>query len=404
MPGPVFAVATGDTKGPELHYVADRVRQAGAEVITVDVGTTDHASQADVTPDQVAAHHPDGPDAVTSDDRGEAVTAMGEALVAFITSREQVGGIIGMGGSGGTALITPAMRALAVGIPKVMVSTVASGDVSPYVGPSDIAMLYSVADVAGLNRITRMVLGNAAAAIAGMATAPPAPSSDDIPAVGITMFGVTTPAVHHVTDLLGDDREALVFHATGTGGQSMEKLVASGLVEGVIDLTTTEVCDELMGGVFSAGATRFDTYVDHPVPYVGSVGALDMVNFGARDTVPQRYEDRTFHIHNTNVTLMRTTAEENARMGTWIADKLNAMPGPVTFFLPEGGVSMLDAPDQPFFDPEADAALFDALEARFEPGDDHQLVRLAHHVNDEAFARAVVAAYRALTASTSTST
>lgn len=398
MPGPVFAVATGDTKGEELAWVADRIRAAGVEVVVVDVGTSSHDSTADVTPQQVAAHHPDGPQAVASQDRGEAVTAMADALVGFITSREEVGGIIGLGGSGGTALITPAMQALPVGVPKVMVSTVASGDVSPYVGPSDIAMMYSVADVAGLNRITRTVLGNAAAAIAGMAATEAPAVDDDVPAVGITMFGVTTPAVQQIVELLGDQREALVFHATGTGGQSMEKLVASGLIEGVIDLTTTEVCDELMGGVFSAGPTRFDVYTDHPVPYVGSVGALDMVNFGARDTVPERYADRLLHVHNANVTLMRTTAEENARMGAWIAAKLNAMPGPVTILLPEGGVSMLDAPGQPFEDPDADAALFEALETNFVPDDTHTLARLPHHINDEAFARAVVDAYTDLAA------
>lgn len=397
MAGPVMVVATGDTKAQELEFVAERVREAGVEALVVDVGTTDHDAVGDVGPDDVAAFHPDGPEAVSSSDRGEAVTAMALALEQWVTARDEIGGIIGLGGSGNTALVTPAMRALPVGVPKVMVSTVASGDVAPYVGPSDIAMMYSVADVAGLNRITRTVLANAAAAVAGMATRSPLPAADDVPAVGITMFGVTTPAVEQVTELLGDDREPLVFHATGTGGKSMEKLVSSGLVEGVIDLTTTEVCDELMGGVFSAGPDRFDVYVEHPVPYVGSVGALDMVNFGARDTVPDRYDDRLLHVHNANVTLMRTTPAENERMGSWIADKLNAIVGPVRFLLPEGGVSMLDAPDQPFHDPEADAALFDALEAGFEPGRDHELVRLPHHVNAPEFAAAVVDAYRDLT-------
>ncbi len=396
MTGPVYVIGTGDTKGAELHYVAQLVRDAGVVAVVVDVGTTDHPTTGDVAPDDVASHHPDGAEAVRVDDRGEAVTAMAVALEHWLGERE-VGGVIGLGGSGNTALVTPAMRSLPVGVPKVMVSTVASGDVGPYVGPSDIAMMYSVADIAGLNRITRTVLANAAAAIAGMAARPPLDDDRDVPAVGITMFGVTTPAVEQVVDLLGDDREPLVFHATGTGGRSMEKLVASGLVEGVIDLTTTEVCDELMGGVFTAGPGRFDVYADHPVPYVGSVGALDMVNFGARDTVPERFDDRLLHVHNANVTLMRTTPEENARMGAWIADKLNAIAGPVRFLLPEGGVSMLDAPDQPFHDPEADAALFDALDEGFEASDDHHLVRLPHHVNDPAFARAVVAAYHDLT-------
>ncbi|MBY5164158.1 Tm-1-like ATP-binding domain-containing protein [Salsipaludibacter albus] len=393
MSGPVLVVATADTKGDELAFVADRVRATGLVVVVVDVGTSGHASSADVTPDDLAEHHPDGPGAVASDDRGEAVTAMGDALAAWVAGLDEVGGIIGLGGSGGTALITPAMRGLPVGVPKVMVSTVASGDVAPYVGASDIAMVPSVADVAGLNRITRVVLANAAASIAGMVAADPPAGHDDLPAVGITMFGVTTPAVQAITGLLGDGHEPLVFHATGTGGRSMEKLVSSGMLASVIDLTTTEVCDELMGGVFTAGPTRFDVYADHPVPYVGSVGALDMVNFGARDTVPEHYDDRLLHVHNANVTLMRTTVEENARMGAWIADKLNAVAGPVRFLLPEGGVSMLDAPGQPFHDPRADAALFDALEDGFTATDDHRLVRLPHHVNDDAFAEAVVAAH-----------
>lgn len=393
----VYVVATGDTKAAELGFVADRLRDDGVDVVVVDVGTTDHDPVGDVSPDDVAAHHPDGPEAVAVGDRGAAVTAMGTALRHFATDRDDLDGIIGLGGSGNTALVTEAMRALPIGVPKVMVSTVASGDVAPYVGPSDITMMYSVADVAGLNRITRLVLANAAAAIGGMATATPPEAARDVPAVGVTMFGVTTPAVEQVVDALGEDREALVFHATGTGGRSMEKLVASGLVEGVIDLTTTEVCDELFDGVFSAGPDRFDVYADDPVPWVGSVGALDMVNFGARDTVPERYDDRLLHVHNANVTLMRTTPDENAEMGSWIAAKLNAAAGPVRLLLPEGGVSMLDAPDMPFHDPDADAALFDALEADFATSDDHRLERLPHHVNDAAFADAVVAAYHDLT-------
>lgn len=399
--GTVYVVGTTDTKGTELGYVRDRVIEAGVEAVVVDVGTSGSPGTADVTAEEVAAYHPGGASAVFGDDRGKAVTAMGVALERYLADvdglAEGNGGVIGIGGSGGTALITPAMRALPVGVPKVMVSTVASGDVSAYVGPCDITMMYSVADVAGLNRITRTVLGNAAHAVAGMVAHPIPVTDDDRPAVGLSMFGVTTPAVTLLVERLGDAVEPLVFHATGTGGQSLEKLVSSGMITAVIDLTTTEVADLLVGGVMSAGETRLDVYATHPVPYVGSCGALDMVNFGARDTVPEQYVDRLFLEHNAQVTLMRTTVEENAEIGTWIAAKLNAMAGPVAFFLPEGGVSMLDAPGQAFHDPLADAALFDAIERDFAATPDHRLVRVPFNINDPEMADALVAAYRELT-------
>ncbi|MEO6881582.1 MAG: Tm-1-like ATP-binding domain-containing protein [Mycobacteriaceae bacterium] len=396
--GVVYVIGTADTKGAELAYARDRVLATGVDAVLVDVGTSrTRPSTADVTPETVAAHHPDGADAVFGDDRGAAVTAMSVALRYYLTGVDDLGGVLGLGGSGGTALITPAMRALPVGVPKVMVSTVASGDVSAYVGPADIAMMYSVTDVAGLNRITRTVLGNAAHAVAGMVANTTPEVTDDRPVVGLTMFGVTTTAVNQVVERLGDQVEALVFHATGTGGQSLEKLVSSGMVGAVLDLTTTEVADHLLGGVFSAGETRMDVFAEVAVPYVGSCGALDMVNFAARDTVPERFAGRLFHEHNAQVTLMRTTAEENARMGAWIAAKLNACTGPVRFFLPEGGVSALDAPGQAFWDPEADAALFDAIERDFETTSTHQLIRLPHNINDPEMADAFVAAYTELT-------
>jgi uncharacterized protein (UPF0261 family) len=258
------------------------------------------------------------------------------------------------------------------------------------VGPSDIAMVYSVTDVAGLNQISRKVLGNAAHAMAGMLTNAIPSADGGRPAIGLTMFGVTTPCVNQVVDLLDDTYDCLVFHATGTGGQSMEKLVDSGEVAGVIDTTTTEVCDLLMGGVFSAGEDRMGAIARSGVPYVGSCGALDMVNFGAIDTVPEKYADRNLYVHNPQVTLMRTTADENARIGEWIAQKLNACEGPVRFLIPEGGVSLIDAPGQPFHDPRADAALFDALERHWQDAPDRRLVRVPHHVIDPEFARALV--------------
>src|SRR5688572_10908157 len=299
----IYAVATMDTKGQELAYVADRVRAAGAAVVTVDVGTqAEPTVAADVSRRQVAACHPGGEDAVLRhDDRGRAVTAMGEALEQFLLREHAAGrvaGVIGIGGSGGTALVAPAMRALPVGLPKVLVSTVASGNTAPYVGATDITMMYSVVDVAGLNRVSKEVLANAAHAIAGMVTHPHG-ADDTAPAVGMTMFGVTTPCVTAARRLLeGRGFDCLVFHATGTGGRAMEKLVASDLVRGVLDITTTEVADEVVGGVFAAGPARFGVILEKQVPYVMSVGALDMVNFGAKDTVPRQFKDRRLHVHN----------------------------------------------------------------------------------------------------------
>jgi uncharacterized protein (UPF0261 family) len=395
-----YVIGTCDTKGPELAYIKGLLEAAGVRSVLVDVGTRSDGAGADVSPQEVAACHPDGAGAVFSDDRGAAIAAMASALAAFMASRDDVGGAIGAGGSGGTALISPALRALPVGTPKVLVSTVASGNVGPYVGPADICMVYSVTDVQGLNSISRRVLGNAAHALAGMMRhAIPSSPQPDKPALGLTMFGVTTPCVQQVAGALEADYDCLVFHATGTGGQSMEKLVDSGLIAGVIDVTTTEVCDLLMGGVFSAGEDRLGAIIRTGVRYVGSCGALDMVNFGAMDSVPERYRGRNLYVHNPQVTLMRTTAEENVRMGTWIADRLNRMQGPVRFFLPEGGVSLLDAPGQPFHDPKADAALFETLEAKVVPSANRRLVRVPGNVNDPAFAAALVTALREIAAS-----
>jgi uncharacterized protein (UPF0261 family) len=323
---------------------------------------------------------------------------MAVALEAYVRSRDDVDGIVGIGGSGGTALITPAMQALPVGVPKVMVSTVASGNVAPYVGAADIAMLYSVTDVAGLNRISRVVLGNAANAVAGMVANPVPPSESDRPAVGLTMFGVTTPLVTQLVDTIGGRYDALVFHATGTGGRSMEKLVGSRMIDAVLDMTTTEVADLVVGGVFPAGPDRLDVIGATGVPYVGSCGALDMVNFGAKDTVPAQFSDRLLHVHNPQVTLMRTSAAENVEFGEFIAGKLNACEGPVRFLLPEGGVSLLDAPDQPFWDPAADAALFTTIEKRVEQTENRKVLRVAANINDPAFAAAVLTEFEEVTA------
>ena len=390
-----YVVGTFDTKGDELRYVADAVRDVGdgVDVVLVDVGTTGSAGGVDVTASDVAAHHPDGAEAVWSTDRGRAVSAMSIALEHFVVAHlADIDGMIGAAGSGGTALVTPAMRALPVGVPKVMVSTVASSDVSPYVGPADIAMMYSVTDVAGLNRISRVVLANAAHALAGMMSFEVSVSGDgELPAIGLTMFGVTTPLVTHLSERLADRFDPLVFHATGTGGRSMEKLVDSGLIAAVLDMTTTEIADHLVGGVFSAGPDRLGAIARTGVPYVGSVGAVDMVNFGGIDTVPERFRDRLLHVHNPQVTLMRTTPEENVAIGTFIADQLNRCDGPVHVLLPEGGVSMLDAPGQPFHDPDADAALFDTIEERLATSPTRVVERVDANINDDAFAERVLA-------------
>jgi uncharacterized protein (UPF0261 family) len=255
-----------------------------------------------------------------------------------------------------------------------------------------------VTDVQGINRISEKVLANAAHALAGMIAHPPPEQTSTKPAVGLTMFGVTTPCVQAVTKRLADDWDCLVFHATGVGGQSLEKLADSGLLAGVIDVSTTEVADEIVGGVLSAGPERLDVFARHAIPYVGSVGALDMVNFGAFDTVPERFKGRRLYRHNPTVTLMRTTADECRAIGDFMARKLNAMRGPVRFLIPEGGVSAIDKPGGPFHDPEADRVLFDTIASQFRAGPDRQLKRLPHHVNDEAFADALVAAWRELAA------
>jgi len=388
-----YVAGTFDTKARELFFIRQCLEKLGLRVVTVDLSTGGKPSPASVHPREVARHHPDGEAAVFSGDRGSAVAGMALAFEHYVLTRRDLGGIISAGGSGGTSLATSGMRALPIGVPKVMVSTMASGDTRPYVGPSDICMMYSVTDVQGINRISEKVLANAAHALAGMVTHPPAESAITKPALGLTMFGVTTPCVQAVAKRLQEDFDCLVFHATGVGGQSMEKLVESGLLAGVIDVSTTEVADEIGGGVLSAGATRMDVFARHALPYVGSCGALDMVNFGGWDSVPERYRSRKLYRHNPTVTLMRTTVEENRAIGEFIATKLNAMKGPVRFLIPEGGVSAIDKPGQPFHDPDADKMLFSTLEQHFRAGPERRLIKLPHHINDEAFADALVAAW-----------
>jgi uncharacterized protein (UPF0261 family)/ABC-type branched-subunit amino acid transport system ATPase component len=385
-----YIAGTFDTKARDLLFIKSCLDRQRLRTITVDLSTSRKPSPAAISPTEVARHHPKGSGAVFTGDRGSAVAGMAEAFTRFIAKRRDVGGIISAGGSGGTALVTPAMRSLPVGVPKVMVSTVASGNVRQYVGPSDICMMYSVTDVAGINRISASVLSNAAHALAGMIGFRQEADRARLPAIGLTMFGVTTPCVQAVAKALKARYDCLVFHATGTGGQSMEKLAESGMLEGVIDVTTTEVADFLMGGVMSAGEDRMGAIIRSKIPYVGSCGALDMVNFEAMETVPEKFKDRNLYQHNPQVTLMRTTAEENRMIGRFIAAKLNQMEGPVRFLLPLKGVSLIDAPGQPFHDPATDRMLFDTLESEFLSAPNRRLMKLDMNINDPAFAQALV--------------
>jgi uncharacterized protein (UPF0261 family) len=392
----VYVIGTMDTKGRELRFAADCVRRAGARAVLVDVGTKSAGDGADVTAAEIAAHHPDGAGAVLGlNDRGAAVAGMAEALTRWLAARADIGAVLGLGGSGNTALVTQAMRALPIGTPKLMVSTVASGNVAPYVGPSDLALMYSVVDVAGINGISRRVIANAAHAAAGMAlNAPPAAAAAEKPGIGMTMFGVTTACITALREALEAEYECYVFHATGAGGQSMEKLADSGLVSALIDITTTEVPDHLFGGVFPCTEDRFGAAIRTRLPYVGSVGAVDMVNFGAKDTVPAHHAGRNLYVHNTQVTLMRTTPEENRAIGRFIVERLNRMEGPVRFLLPLGGVSAIAVPGMPFHDPAADAALFETIRSGFVPAPNRKLIEVEAPINDRAFADAVLAAFR----------
>ena len=396
----IYVCGTLDTKGDELRYMRDIIKNAGLEVQLVDLSTSGGTSSAEVTPQVVASNHPRGTAGVFTSDRGTAVAGMTVAFERWMKAQESVAGVIGAGGSGGTALVAPAFRSLPVGVPKVLISTVASGNVEQYVGPSDILMMHSVADVQGINSITREVLANGAAALVGMAATRKAMAEqekpEDKPAVGLTMFGVTTPCVQALTAALDDDYDCLVFHATGVGGRSMEKLMDSGMLSAIIDMTTTEVCDMVAGGVFAATEDRFGASIRAGLPYIGSCGALDMVNFAAPETVPEKYRHRNLYEHNPQITLMRTTVEENITMGKWIGERLNQMTGPVRFFLPEGGVSLLDAPGMAFHDPEADKALFNALEETVNQTSERQLIRLPYNINDPEFAAEVIKTFNGL--------
>ncbi|KAJ7542795.1 hypothetical protein O6H91_09G012600 [Diphasiastrum complanatum] len=414
----VLCVGTMDTKGREVRYLADQLSLALSrflppsllvQVMVVDVSTAQQVSVeiGDICREEVLAHHPISnlqSISALSNERAVAVSTMSAALEKFLQDftsiRGEVVGAVGLGGSGGTALIAPAFRGLPIGIPKVIVSTVASGNAAPYIESSDLTLFPSVVDIAGLNSVSRCILSNAAAAVAGMAASRVmklAFSDNEVhgrPTVGMTMFGVTTPCVNQVREKLEKNGyEILVFHATGTGGQAMEEMVAQGFIQGVLDVTTTEVADHIVGGVMACRSDRFKTILEQKIPLVLSVGALDMVNFGSVDSVPSSFSGRKLHIHNKQVTLMRTTMEENKKFGRFIAERLNESSSPVKVILPEKGVSALDTEGMPFYDPEATGALLDELELLLHQTAERQIKRLPFHINDAQFADALVSAF-----------
>ncbi len=389
----VVLIGTLDTKGREYDYLRERLRGHAVDTILVDGGVLgEPLAEADVPREEVAeAAGADFRSLAEAGDRGAAVETMARGaaeIVKGLHAEGRLDAVLALGGSGGTALATEAMRALPVGVPKLMVSTMASGDTRPYVGASDVAMMYSVVDIAGINAVSAQILANAAAAAAGMATAGAPAAGDDRPLVGATMFGVTTPSVTAARERLEElGYEVLVFHATGTGGQSMEALVRDGFITASLDITTTELADELVGGVLSAGPDRLEAAGELGIPQVVSLGALDMVNFGPLETVPPEFRDRLLYKHNPTVTLMRTTPEECAELGRRIAVKLNAARGPLTLFVPLAGVSLIDKEGEVFWDPDADTALFEALRATLEPS--VEVRELETDVNDPDFARAM---------------
>jgi uncharacterized protein (UPF0261 family) len=391
----IAVLGTMDTKGEEHAYAANLIRERGHHAYIIDVGTFEAPRvKPDVTREEVArAAGADLAALIARRDRGEAVAAMSKGaplVLARLANEKKIDGVMSLGGGGGTAISTSAMRALPIGFPKLMVSTLASGNTSQYVGVKDIVMFPSIVDVAGLNRISRQILSRAAGAICGMVEAR-VPEAEDKPIIVASQFGNTTECVTHARKLLEHDGyEVLVFHATGTGGRTMESLIEAGLVAGVLDVTTTEWADELVGGILSAGPTRLEAAAKHGVPAIVTPGCLDMVNFGPPDTVPDKFAGRRFYQHNPQVTLMRTTADECRQLGELMAARLNASRGPVTVLLPLKGISVISAPGGPFYDPAADQALFDSLKANLRK--DIEVRALDSNINDASFAEACVQA------------
>lgn len=390
----VLVLGTLDTKGQEFKYLKEIIESTGVKTLVINAGVKGAPAFApDVGNDAVArAGGCELDELIRRDDRGFAMDVMTKGaakIVAELHRQGVVAGIISLGGTAGTTIGATAMQALPVGIPKVMVSTVASGDTRPYVGEKDVTMMYSVVDIAGINSLSRRILANAAFGVAGMAKGEIPPAGAEKPLIGATMFGVTTPCVTKAREYLeAKGYEVLVFHATGAGGRAMEGLIEGGFIKGVLDVTTTEWADELVGGVLNAGPERLDAAAKAGIPQVVSVGALDMVNFGPPDTIPAKFKDRKFYQHNPTVTLMRTTAEECAALGEIIAGKLNKATGPVALYLPLKGVSLIDVVGKPFYGPAEDAALFGRLREKVDR-DKVRLAELDTDINDEAFALAM---------------
>ena len=390
----IAVAGTFDTKGKEFLYVKELIEELGLKTYMINTGVFDSEIEVDVSNKEIAKEAGyDIEEIVSRRDRAMATEALSkgmELLIPRLYAEGKFDGIISFGGSGGTSLVTPAMRALPIGVPKMMVSTMASGNVSQYVGTSDIIMMPSIVDVAGLNKISKTIFKNAVLAIAGMvgmADKIKKVEEDEKPLIAATMFGVTTPCVDFAKEYLEEHGyEVLVFHATGTGGKTMESLIDAGFFKGVLDITTTEWCDEIVGGVLGAGPNRLEAAGRNHVPQVVSVGALDMVNFGPIDTIPEKFKDRNLYKHNPTVTLMRTTVEENIKVGQKIAEKLNASAGKTVLILPLKGVSMIDAPGQPFYGSKEDEALFDTLKNNIDKGKVN-IVEMDNNINDKAFAQ-----------------
>jgi len=388
----IAILGTMDTKGEEHAYVAELIRQRGHQTLVIDVGALEEPKLApDVRREEVAAAAgADLADLAARRDRGETIKAMSIGAPIILTrllQERRIDGVISLGGGGGTSIGTAAMRALPIGFPKVMVSTLASGNTAQYLGVKDIVMVPSIVDVAGLNRISREILARAAGAICGMVEITPPVSTSDKPIIAASMFGNTTACVQHAKKILeGEGYEVLVFHATGIGGRTMESLIEAGLVDGVLDITTTEWADELVGGFLGAGPHRLEAAAKTATPAVVTPGCLDMVNFHGPDSVPERFRGRRFYQHNPQVTLMRTNPAENAELGRVIAQKLNASQGPVSVFIPRKAISVISAPGQSFHDPCADAALFESLKKNLRS--DIPLTEMDCEINDPAFAEA----------------
>ena len=385
--GVVIVAGTMDTKAAELRFVRDILRRQGLVVRLADVSLQSTVSGADIPAHEIAT-----PGVTKGQALADRVARMASAFARYVENRSDISGVLALGGSGGSAIVAPALQAMAIGVPKVLVTTMGSGNVAPYVGASDVTIFPAVTDLGGLNRISRRVLANAAHALAGMVKARHEDTEDAAqrPAAALTMFGVTTPCVTAVSQAIAAQYEPIVFHATGTGGRAMETLVAEGQVHAVFDLTTTEIADYVAGGILSAGAGRLDVFARADIPYIGVAGALDMVNFGSPDTVPDTYRSRNLHAHNPHVTLMRTNPDEARQIGSFIAQKLNRITAPVRFYLPEGGLSALDIKGGVFADEVANTALFETLEAETHQTADRRILRVPNHINDAEFAAIVV--------------